>query len=104
MKSNDCADGTKGSCEMSDMQRELYFRLMDGNNSVMPIIFQIHNYKYSWEISRWLYENQITGRILVDFLKVKFESSIMRMVKFVIMKINKDKELKPIYAHKDYKV
>ncbi len=95
-------DASKEPCQISNMQRELYLRIIDDNPSVTPIIYQIHKYKYSWFISRWLYENAITGKTLLDFLKVKFENSIMEMVRFVIMKINKDREVKPIYAHKDY--
>ena len=92
----------KESCQISEMQRELYLRIVDDIPSVTPIIYQIHKYKYSWFIARWLYENGIKGKTLLDFLKVKFENSIMEMVRFVIMKINKDRDLKPIYAHKDY--
>tara|TARA_B100000749_G_C18269903_1_gene399908 strand:- start:393 stop:710 length:318 start_codon:yes stop_codon:yes gene_type:complete len=105
MKSkNDLVDVSKGSCEMSFLQRELYLRIVDGDPRVMPIVHQIHNYRYSVDISRWLYENQITGKILLDFLKVSFENSIMGMVKFIIMKINRAKEIKPIYVNKDYKI
>jgi len=94
----------KESCQISNMQRELYLRIVDDIPSVTPIIYQIHKYKYSWFIARWLYENGIKGKTLLDFLKVKFENSIMEMVKFIIMKINNDREKKPIYAYKDYKI
>ena len=104
MKRNNGPDLTTGSCEMSNMQRELYLRVIDDHHAVTPIVYQIHNYRYAFDISRWLYENSITGKILIDFLKVKFENSIMELVKFVIMKINNDREKKPIYAHKDYKI
>jgi hypothetical protein len=100
---NDKANISKGNREMSAIQRELYLRIVDDNPSVVPIVYNIHNYKFSFEISRWLYENQITGKILLDFLKTKFENSILALVKFVVMKINKDKEIKPLY-YKDYKV
>ena len=100
---NDKVSTSKGNREMSAMQRELYLRIVDDNPLVMPIVYNIHNYKFSFEISRWLYENQITGKILLDFLKTKFENSILALVKFVVMKINKDKEIKPLY-YKDYKV
>tara|TARA_Y100001963_G_scaffold122832_1_gene172407 strand:- start:595 stop:906 length:312 start_codon:yes stop_codon:yes gene_type:complete len=100
----DKVNTSKGSPQMSNMQRELYLRLIDDHAAAMPVVYQINNYRYCFEISRWLYENSITGRILIDFLKVKFENSIMEMVKFIIMKINNDREKKPIYAYKDYKI
>ena len=99
---SDLITAKKETCQISEMQRELYLRIIDDIPQVTPIIYQIHKYKYSWFISRWLYENGIKGKTLLDFLKVKFENSIMGMVQFIIMKINKDQEEKPIYVYKDY--
>ena len=89
---------------MSNSERDFFLRVIDDDPRVMPIAHQISKYKNSLDITDWLIKNKITGIILLDFLKTKFENSILEMVKFIIMKINKDKEPKPIYAHKDYKV
>ena len=100
---NDKVSTSKGNREMSVIQRELYLKIVDDNPLVVPIVYNIHNYKFSFEISKWLYENKITGKILLDFLKTKFENSLLALVKFIVMKINKDKKIKPLYA-KDYKI
>ena len=89
---------------MSNSERDFFLRVINDDPRVMPIAHQISKYKNSLDITVWLIKNKITGIILLDFLKSKFENSILDMVKFIIMKINKDKEPKPIYAHKDYKV
>ena len=89
---------------MTESEREFYLRVIDQDPRVMPIAHEISKYKHSLDITVWLIKNNITGKILLDFLKNNFENSIMGMIKFIIMKINGDKEIKPIYAHKDYKV
>ena len=89
---------------MSNTQKDFYLRIIDQDPRVIPIAHGISRYKNQLDISIWLIRNKITGEILLDFLKVNFENSIMSMVKFIIMKINKDNQIKPIYAHKDYKI
>ena len=87
---------------MTNAERDFYLRIIDDNPSVMPIVYEISKYKHSLDIQVWLIKNKITGKILLSWLKETFENSIINMVKFIIKKVNKDKEIKPIIAHKDY--
>ena len=87
---------------MSKAEREFYLRIVEDTPSLMPVIYEISKYKHSLDIQVWLIKNKLTGKNLVSWLKESFDNSIMSMVKFIIKKVNKDKEIKPIIAHKDY--
>ena len=87
---------------MSKAEREFYLRIVEDTPSLVPVIYEISKYKHSLDIQVWLIKNKLTGKNLVSWLKESFNNSIMSMVKFIIKKVNKDKEIKPIIAHKDY--
>ena len=70
----------------------------------MPVAYEISKYKHSLDIQVWLIKNKMTGKILQSWLKEEFDNSIMSMIKEIIMRINRDKEIKPIYAHTDYRI
>tara|TARA_R100000781_G_scaffold105913_1_gene69793 strand:+ start:3156 stop:3431 length:276 start_codon:yes stop_codon:yes gene_type:complete len=89
---------------MSNAERDFYLRIIDDQPGVMPVAYEISKYKHSLDIQVWLIKNKITGKILLSWLNEKFDHSIMSMIKYIIKRVNKDKEIKPIYAHKDYRV
>ena len=89
---------------MSNAERDFYLRIIDDQPGLMPVAYEISKYKHSLDIQVWLIKNKITGKILQSWLKDKFDHSIMSMVQYIIKRVNKDKEIKPIFAHKDYRV
>jgi hypothetical protein len=81
-----------------------YLRIIDEQPGLMPVAYEISKYKHSLDIQVWLIKNKMTGKILQSWLKEEFDNSIMSMIKEIIMRINRDKEIKPIYAHTDYRI
>lgn len=89
---------------MTNAERDFYLRIIDEQPGLMPVAYEISKYKHSLDIQVWLIKNKLTGKVLQSWLKEEFSNSIMSMCRFIIQKANKDKEEKPIYAHKDYRV
>jgi hypothetical protein len=89
---------------MTNAERDFYLRIIDEQPGLMPVAYEISKYKHSLDIQVWLIKNKMTGKILQSWLKEEFNNSIMSMCQWIIKKVNNDKEIKAIYAHKDYKV
>lgn len=89
---------------ITNAERDFYLRIIDEQPGLMPVAYEISKYKHSLDIQVWLIKNKMTGKILQSWLKEEFDNSIMSMVKEIIMRINRDKEVKPIYAYKDYRI
>jgi hypothetical protein len=89
---------------MTNAERDFYLRIIDEQPGLMPVAYEISKYKHSLDIQVWLIKNRMTGKILQSWLKENFDNSIMSMIKYIIKRVNGDKEIKPVYAHKDYRV
>ncbi len=89
---------------ITNTERDFYLRIIDEQPGLVPLAYEISKYKHSLDIQVWLIKNKMTGRNLQSWLKVEFDNSMMSMIKYIIKKANGDKEIKPIYAHKDYRV
>jgi len=89
---------------ITNAERDFYLRIIDEQPGLMPVAYEISKYKHSLDIQVWLIKNKMTGKILQSWLKEEFDNSIMSMIKEIIMRINRDKEIKPIYAHTDYRI
>ena len=89
---------------MTNAERDFYLRIIDEQPGLMPVAYEISKYKHSLDIQVWLIKNKMTGKILQSWLKEEFNNSIMSMCQWIIKRVNNDKEVKAIYAHKDYKV
>ena len=87
---------------MTNAERDFYLRIIDDVPGAMPIVYEISKYKHSLDIQVFLIKNKLTGQNLLSWLKTEFSNSIMTMCKWVIKRINSDKEIKPILANKDY--
>ena len=87
------------------MPQRLRYKILEicnGKQELLPIIYQMSSYFRFEGCLNWLYENKITGKTLLDWLKIEHDGSIMGMMQFILMKINKNKTIMPILANKDY--
>jgi hypothetical protein len=89
---------------MTNAERDFYIRIIDEQPGLMAVAYEISKYKHSLDIQVWLIKNNLTGKNLQSWLKEEFDHSIMSMIKYIIKRVNSDKEIKPIYAHRDYRV
>ena len=87
---------------MTNAERDFYLRIIDDVPGVVPIVYEISKYKHSLDIQVFLIKNNLTGKNLLSWLKNDFSNSILTMIKFVIQKINNERDLKPVIVGKDY--
>jgi hypothetical protein len=89
---------------MTNAERDFYLRIIDEQPGLMPVAYEISKYKHSLDIQVWLLKNKITGKILQSWLKEEFDNSIMSMIKYIIKRVNSDKELPRIIGGVDYRI
>jgi hypothetical protein len=89
---------------MDTKKRELFFRVIDGDSRLIEIMFHFDRFTHCERMLEWLIQNKITGKTFFDLYLNTFKASWLSMGKWVVMRVNKDKELKPVYAGKDFRV
>jgi hypothetical protein len=87
---------------MNARQKEMVLRVADGNFDTLPILYNFLNYRRCDEILAWLSVNKITGNNLITLVNREFGNQILSVVKFILMKIDKDRVMKPLFLGKDY--
>jgi hypothetical protein len=87
---------------MSPQRRELFQSVLDDNFDILPVLHQLSRYTDCDKILKWLIINNIRGKNLQEWLKVHFENSTMSLVKFIVKKHNKDREITPIVLGKNW--
>lgn len=80
---------------------ELAARVWDGEQRLRTLIEFLASFYRNEEILRYLLKENLTGRKLWDWMREEQGGSVMRVVQFVMMKLDKDLELKPIVFGKD---
>jgi hypothetical protein len=73
---------------INPVTKDLMHIVIDGKPELIPIMHQLHRFKDCQKILKWLFKNKITGKNLVDWLKVEHSNSVMGMVKFIVQKNN----------------
>jgi hypothetical protein len=87
---------------MTPRQRDIIFKIADGNLETLPILYHFVNYKRGNEIFNWLLSNRFTGNQLIALVNQKFGNKLMDAAKFILMKVDKETEVKPIFLGKDF--
>jgi hypothetical protein len=87
---------------MNDLRRELFFKVIDGDPRLVDIMFQFDRFKHCERMLQWLVVNKITGPKFFDIYLNQFKASWLTMGKWIVMKINKDSELKPLIGGRDF--
>lgn len=92
----------KGSLvEMSDRRRELIFRVMDEQPSLLPILHYFTKWRRCDEMLVWCLENNLTGKNLLEWTHKHWGNSLLSMVKFILMKLNKERTPMPVFLGTD---
>lgn len=87
---------------MDEILREKFLRLIDGNPDLMVIAHELYKYRYCEKLVDFLIKNKITGKQLQLWLNEEFNNSILSMVKFIVMRVNKNKEVEGVFAGRDW--
>lgn len=87
---------------MSSQRRDLLLKLCNDNAEAVTIAYHLTGYRRCDQIASWLIKQNLTGRTLVDWLKINWEMSMLSMVKYVLKKIDSDVTVRPILFGKDF--
>ena len=60
---------------MSESEKDLIFRLADGHEACLPIIFTLYQFRRRWNVMMWLWKSRIVGQSLIDLYR-EFHSPI----------------------------
>lgn len=77
-------------------------RIADGNAQALPILFELDGFVHAERMFRWMIANKITGETFVEMVQNQFQHSWLSFGKWVVMRVNKDKEVKKVIAGKDF--
>jgi hypothetical protein len=92
----------RAPAHLTPRQRELILRLSDGQMATLPILYHFINYRRCNDIFQWLLSNGFTGNNLIALVNREFGNQMLNVVKFILMKIDKDRVMKPLFLGKDY--
>lgn len=83
-------------------RKELMMQVVDDDLTVIPIMHQLSRYVHCDKFLKWLIANRITGKDLRYWLTFQHANSVMTMVQFIIMKVNREKVFRPVLLGKDW--
>lgn len=86
---------------MNPKLRAQFFNIIDGAMELLPLMYMVANYKNPEAILSWLEKNNLKGKNLSEWYDGNFKSSTLSFIKWVDMKIKKEKHYSPLIAGKD---
>lgn len=78
------------------------FTVADGVDGNLYNVHRLLSFVHHERMLDWLIQNKITGKKFKQWFLYEHKMNIIDMGSFIIAKINKDKEVKPVYAKKDF--
>ena len=92
----------KSLIQLSPERRLKMLKVIDGHPGLPTVMFHWHKFRRCDEILDWLLLNRMTGNTLFAWLRGEFEMGTLSMARFILMKIDKEKEERPILVGRDY--
>lgn len=87
---------------MNSKRRDLILQVANDNMDALPIIHQLDGFVHAERIFEWMIQNKMVGNSLVETYVHDFKCSWLSLGKWVIMKANKDTQIRKVIAGKDY--
>lgn len=90
---------------MNDRKRNLILQVIDGDVRVIQskATYHLDRFVHSERMFEYLVKEKITGAKFHEMYLNVFKGSWLTMGKWIISKIQKEKELKPVFVGKDYR-
>jgi hypothetical protein len=83
---------------MSPKRRDLMFHVMDGVAETLPFLHHFDSQRRCEDILLWLIKNNLTGKNFISWAKTEFPGSILGITKFILGRLNQDKDYKVLYG------
>lgn len=87
--------------KLSPVTRDLMLCVWDHDDRTLTNLHMIGNLFRRDEVLAWLVNNRLTGKRFMAMLEGDFHGSLLQTIAFILMKINKDLEEKPIIVGRD---
>lgn len=87
---------------ITDRRRELIFWVIDDDRSLLPVCYHMTSYRRCDQILLWLVQNRMTGHNLKQWIGMRWGNSLLDMVKYILMRLDRDSAPKAIYAGGEY--
>lgn len=81
----------------------MMFKISDGKEKALPYLHFIYNMTRCDEALSWLVKNKICGQRFLDFVRMECDNSLLKLGSVLKSKIEKEKELRPLYVGRDVK-
>lgn len=96
------SDGTKA---ITQRFRDLAMAVTLGHSELFPFIYHVHRHNRSEAILRYLVEQKLVGKELVEWIGFHHGKAMhLTALAHIIRKMDNDGEIRPIIAGKDYLV
>lgn len=82
--------------------REMMMVVADGDPRVIHYLLELNKFKRVEDIIAWLCRNKLTGNNFIEWVKKEHFDSLLDVVSYILMKVDKDVQKRPIYL-KDMK-
>lgn len=87
---------------MSPKRRQMILEIVDSEVSLLPVMHYLTAFKRCDFILEWLIRNRMTGKNLMQWIGIRWANSLLSMVKYILMKLDHETEMKPIYLGGEY--
>lgn len=81
--------------------REMFLQIIDGDQRLLPIMYQAYRFVRCDEILTYLVGNKITGNKLLEYY-ITQNSSPLNLMSDILRRVDKNKQKQKVLAHKDY--
>lgn len=81
--------------------RDLCLVVVDGHLPVTQLLYWLSSLHRFDEVLEWLIRNKITGKKLVGYFENEHEASLIKFSAYVLRRVNRDLESKPLIVGKD---
>lgn len=88
---------------MTNERRRLYLDVMDGYIGLINIMYQWEHLVRCDDILKWLLANNLRGKKLYETIKTDFAFSSLKTAQYILQKIDKNLEQKPVIYGVDYR-
>jgi len=82
---------------MTESTRQLMLKIIDGQETVVRFCYFLSQFKRQDQMLQFLINARLTGRTLVDWLKVNFQNSFLEASAFILRYVKGDAEKQPVF-------
>jgi len=88
---------------ISPQRREKFFKVLDGEQQLLPLIFFLSKSTRVDQMLDWLIQHKITGKALIEWVKLEQNQSFLFTAQEITKWMDGDREYRVLEFGKDFK-